>query len=190
MKGTIVIIGKTCAYKTTVANILVSRYGMVLSKEATNRPMRPGEEANPPYHFLSFQEILDLSKSENMISFQMANPEPSARNETQDPWLYITTKDNFGANMVIASNPVSLKQMQKKIDVPIFSVFLDVSSKVAAQRSGGRDVDSKEAKRRKNMENRRQVPTVDLLINTDNLDPYYIAKMIYETYTYVGSELK
>lgn len=189
MNGTIVIVGKTCAFKTTVANILVSKYGMVLSKESTNRPIRPGEEINPPYHFLSFSEIIDLSKNDQMVSFLMANPEDTAKNETKDPWIYITVQDNFGNNMVMTSNPVSLEQMKKKVNFPIFSVYLNVSDKVAAARSSKRDVDHKEAKRRKNLEKRRKIPEVDLLINTDNLDPEYIARMIYETYTYVGRGL-
>ena len=182
MNGTIVIIGKSCAFKTTVANILVSKYGMVISKEATNRPMRPGEEVSLPYHFLSFQEIIDLSRNEDMVSFLMANPEDTARDDNKNPWIYISVQDNFGSNMVITSNPVSLEQMKKKVNVPIFSVYLNVSDKVAAARSGQRDVNQKEAKRRKNLEKRRKIPEVDLLINTDNLDPDYIAKMIYETY--------
>ena len=55
----IIIIGKTCSGKTSIANRLVAEYGFNKIITYTTRPIRKGELDNKDYHFISGEEFVN-----------------------------------------------------------------------------------------------------------------------------------
>lgn len=68
----VVLTGPTCSGKTTVAKVLIERYGFRPVVGYTTRPMRPGEVDGIDYHFISlekFEEMMDQGLFEEVISY-------------------------------------------------------------------------------------------------------------------------
>lgn len=73
----LVLMGKSCSGKDTIANELVNKYGYESFVSYTTRPMRDGEVQDQTYHFISEDEfinkiMMDFSLSIENIFLKMA----------------------------------------------------------------------------------------------------------------------
>lgn len=59
----LILCGKTCSGKSTVANILAREFGFRRNVTYTTRPMRPGERDGVDYNFVTEEEFTKLTPS-------------------------------------------------------------------------------------------------------------------------------
>ena len=106
----IVIVGKTCSGKSTVAKILEEKYKYRRIITYTTRPPRKNEITGDEYYFTATSEFKRLKNIDYFFettSYNVANGET---------WYYGTPKDKFRENSVIVMNPDGMKKVKKLID--------------------------------------------------------------------------
>lgn len=114
----IILCGKTCSGKSTVANILQEVYGYKRVVTYTTRPPREGEVDGIEYHFISEGKFKLLQANE--FFFETTFYEVASG----DTYFYGTSKESLIDNSVIVMNPEGLKKMIRLLDPDIFHIIV------------------------------------------------------------------
>ena len=172
----IVIVGKTCSGKSTVADLLDEKYGIRRIRTYTTRPRREGEKGE--YHFISGEEF-DKLKHEG---FFFETTQYSVADGST--WRYGTSKSSFCNDCCIIMNPAgvkNLKHMYNNSDINLTVVYLNVTDGVIWNRLRSRGDSSDEATRRIEAD-RKDFADIeefyDYAITTDDLEPEAVATLI------------
>lgn len=172
----IVLVGKTCSGKSTVADFLEQQYLIHRVRTYTTRPPRDGE--TDEYYFISNEEF-DRMKADGEFfettQYTVANDEV---------WRYGTGKEGFCRDCCIVMNPEGMKKVRNLLPAEYEPtiVYLNVSEGVQWNRLRERGQDADEARRRMDADKADFVDVesyYDVAINTDKLKPYQIANMVY-----------
>ena len=181
----IILVGKTCSGKSSVAEILRTRYGYERIVTYTTRPPRENERNGVEYHFIS-QEEFERLKSEDFFfettSYDVASGET---------WYYGTPKYALKNGSCIVMNPEGMKKVKKMLDPDAYDIkviYLNTSEAMIWNRLRQRGDSSDEASRRidsdaldfESIDN-----YYDVAITTDSHNPEEIASIINAViYTY------
>ena len=181
----IVLVGKTCSGKTTVANILQEYYNFKRIKTYTTRPPRTNE--GDEYHFVSEEEF-ERMKADNCF-FETTQYEVASGNI----WKYGTAKEDLYADCCIIMNPDGVKKVRKLLpdEYNVKIVYLNVTEGIqwnrlkSREKNMGQDMMPDEASRRvkADEEDFKNVQEYyDLAITTDDLTPQKVANIINHYY--------
>ena len=66
----LILLGKTCSGKTTIAKELEMKHGFHRIPTTTCRPMRKGEIQDIDYHFISEEEFLEKIENSFFIEYK------------------------------------------------------------------------------------------------------------------------
>ena len=141
----IVLAGKTCSGKSTVANLLKERHGYERVVTYTTRPPRKGENDGVEYNFVSLDKFEELKSADFFFETTSYNV---ASGET---WHYGTSKESLTDDKIIVTNPDGLKKFKKLLDPDEFHIkvfYLNVKEGTTYNRLRMRGDDSDEAMRR------------------------------------------
>lgn len=178
----IVLIGKSCSGKDSVAKILCSMgYSRVAT--CTTRPMRTGEIDGVDYYFISQSEFMNMIEKGDFAEYREYETEKGM-------WLYGSRLGDYkyASNKVIILTPEGLKNIKKKYPcLPIVSIYLDVSNKELKRRmfvrSNGSVEDIKENKRRYKADKKdfKHIKKyVDYVVSNECRDAYDTARICKE----------
>lgn len=172
----IVLVGKTCSGKSTVADLLESRYDIHRVRTYTTRPRREGEGTNE-YHFISDEEF-DKLRSENFFF------ETTHYNVANGIWKYGTGKEEFCKDCCVVMNPDGVKKVKNLFppEYEIKIIYLNVTEGVQWNRLRSRGQDADESSRRieaDKIDFKSINYYYDLAITTDRLDEETVSDMIY-----------
>ena len=172
----IILVGKTCSGKSTVANIIEKEYNIPRVKTYTTRPRREGE--GDEYHFVSEKEFFDLQSEDfffETTSYKVSNG---------DTWYYGTPKKELVDNCCIVMNPEGMKKIRHFLDLTDFDIliiYLNVTEGMQYSRLRQRGDVSDEATRRIEADAKDFADIgeyYNLSINTECFAPEEIAKII------------
>ena len=171
----IILVGKTCSGKSTIADIMENDYYLPRIRTYTTRPKRQNE--GEEYHFINKEEFEDLK--EKGFFFETTQYEV-ASGET---WHYGTAKEDLQSFGVIVMNLEGAKKIRHMADDSINPtiVYLNVSEGVAWDRLRKRGQNSDEAQRRIKADNQDFADIdkyYDYAITTDKLSAKDIARKI------------
>jgi len=172
----IVLVGKTCSGKSTIADFLEDQYLVHRVRTYTTRPPREGE--TDEYHFISDEEF-DKMKADG--EFFETTQYQVASGET---WKYGTGKHEFCKDCCVVMNPDGVKKVKNLLppEYDIKIIYLNVTEGVQWNRLRERGQDADESSRRIEADKKDFADILnyyDLSITTDNLKPYQIANMVY-----------
>lgn len=119
----IVLIGKSCSGKSTLANIL-EKYGLKSQLSTTSRPMRNNEKNGIDYNFVSKETFMDMMSKNEFIETDVFNE-----------WYYgLTYKDFNDADVLI----LTVRGLQKYLNLfpreDFLIVYIDTSIKLRKER--------------------------------------------------------
>ena len=120
----IILVGKTCSGKSSVANILQNQYGFKRVVTYTTRPPRENEKDGVDYNFISAEKFDELKLKDFFFETTSYNV---ASGET---WYYGTAKESLCDECCIVMNPDGLKKMKNLLDPDEFHIrvfYLNVS---------------------------------------------------------------
>lgn len=172
----IILVGKTCSGKSTVANIIEAMYNIPRVRTYTTRPRREGE--GDEYNFVSKEEFFSLKEEDfffETTSYDVA---------TGETWYYGTPKKGLIDNCCIVMNPEGMKKVRHFLDLTDFSVlivFLNVTEGMQYARLRKRGDLSDEATRRvaqDSIDFEDVGEYYDIAINTDHFEPKEIADFV------------
>lgn len=173
----IVLVGKTCSGKSTVADILESQYGIHRIRTYTTRPPRPGETGE--YHFITEEEFEKLKAEE--FFFETTQYEVASG----DIWKYGTSRGEFCEDCCIVMNPDGMKKVSKLLDREQYNlhiIYLNVTEGIQWNRLRQRGSTSPDEATRRVEADKKDFEDVeqyyDFAITTDDLLPEEIAKLI------------
>ena len=154
------LIGKSGSGKTTIEDTLIREYGFKRAISHTSREKRANDVEGVNYYFVSKEEMIRLWETGELVE----------RVDYLDN-IYGFVESECKPDRVVAVLPDGLKQLNRRKDLNIFSVYLDVSYDVRKERMSGRgDSDENVEKRLKNDDEvfAGVESMVDLVINNDN----------------------
>lgn len=137
----IILTGKSCSGKTTVASELC-KLGYSGIVGYTTRPPREGEVEGDAYHFITQKEFLkkvDDGFFAESRSFHAANGQT---------WYYGTALEDLGPDKVAVLNPHGTKMLKKIPEIVPVVFYLKVDDEIIRDRLEKRDKDMAEAARR------------------------------------------
>ena len=141
----IVILGKCCAGKDTLARFMAENIGSKFVVSTTSRPMRKGESEGDPYHFTINDVFEEKIRNGEMLEY---------REYIRDgkTWYYGTQKtaiDN-DKKYVAVLDIVGLREFRKKFGERVHALYLYVPEHIRKQRCISRgDFNKEEWERRK-----------------------------------------
>ena len=143
----VVLIGKTCSGKDTIAKKLIDK-GWEKVVTYTTRPMRSGEIDGKTYHFITDKEFKDKIKSNFFTEYKSYNSANSSI------WYYGSAlKDNYNSNNhIIILTPEGYKDLLKT-KIPHISVYIHANNETITQRLKKRGDNKNEAERRLQQDN-------------------------------------
>lgn len=174
----IILVGKTCSGKSTVANILHEKYGYSRIITYTTRPPRDGEQDGVEYHFISLEEFERLKSEEfffETTSYSVA---------TGETWYYGTSKESLHDNAVIVMNPDGLKKAKNLLDPDKYHLkifYLNIREGYQYNRLRQRGDNSDETSRRVEADKKDFADIenyYDYAISTDLMTPNDVAELI------------
>lgn len=115
----LILIGKTCAGKTTIRDLLKEK-GFDEVVTYTTRPKREGEIDGKDYHFISDEEFINKIHSGFFAEYKTYNT-------VKGLWYYGTSRESLEkaeGDKVIILTPDGLSDLEGSISVPIFSVYI------------------------------------------------------------------
>lgn len=177
----LILVGKSCAGKNTIRDILVEKFGMEPAITYTTRPMRHGEENYVDYVFVSDKHFKGLKQD----GFFAETTEYNVA--TGDTWYYGSDKAEYrdSENRVVILNPYGLKQV-RKMGIDVFAVYLNADDKTIMKRQKKRGGDINEIKRRMRAD-KCDFAYIENYVDgifVSAGDPYKLAENIYECYRY------
>ena len=178
----IVLIGKSCSGKDSVAKILCSMgYSRVAT--CTTRPMRTGEIDGVDYYFISQSEFMNMIEKGDFAEYREYETEKGL-------WLYGSRINDYkyATEKVIILTPEGLVNIRKKYpNLPIIAIYLAVPNKELKRRMMSRanisGEDIKEVKRRYKADKKdfRHIKKyVDYVVNNELRDAYDTARICKE----------
>ena len=154
------LIGKSGSGKTTIEDTLIREYGFKRAISHTSREKRANDVEGVNYYFVSKAEMERLWETGELVE----------RVDYLDN-IYGFVESECKPDRVVAVLPDGLKQLNRRKDLNIFSVYLDVSYDIRKERMSGRgDSDENVEKRLRNDDEvfAGVESMVDLVINNDN----------------------
>lgn len=114
----LVLLGKTCSGKTTIAKELEMKHGFHRIITTTSRPIRKGEKQDIDYHFITEDEFLKKINEDYFVEYK-------SYNTTSGTWYYGTSRYSLAdldneKKYVIVLTPDGYRN----IDVPCKSVYV------------------------------------------------------------------
>ena len=168
------LIGKSGSGKTTIEDTLIREYGFKRAISHTSREKRVNDVEGVNYYFVSKAEMERLWETGELVE----------RVDYLDN-IYGFVESECKPDRVVAVLPDGLKQLNRRKDLNIFSVYLDVSYDVRKERMSGRgDSDENVEKRLKNDDEvfAGVESMVDLVINNDDKTIEEIVDEILKSY--------
>ena len=175
----LVLVGKTCAGKSTIRDLLVDKYKMDPVVTHTTRPPREGEENYVDYIFVNDNHFHILDKEGWFAEVTKYNV------ASGDTWYYASSKSDYenSDDKVIILNPEGLKQV-RKLGYPIFAIELTAPDLV--ERLKKRGDNPKEAERRIRADN-EDFKDLDEYLDCKLINygsPQKTAERVYQLYQY------
>lgn len=178
----IVLVGKSCSGKDSVAKILCSMgYSRVAT--CTTRPMRIGEVDGIDYYFITQSEFMNMIEKGDFAEYREYETEKGL-------WLYGSRINDYkyATEKVIILTPEGLVNIRKKYpNLPIIAIYLAVPNKELKRRMMSRanisGEDIKEVKRRYKADKKdfRHIKKyVDYVVNNELRDAYDTARICKE----------
>ena len=168
------LIGKSGSGKTTIEDTLIKEYGFKRAISHTSREKRVNDVEGVNYYFVSKAEMERLWETGELVE----------RVDYLDN-IYGFVESECKPDRVVAVLPDGLKQLNRRKDLNIFSVYLDVSYDVRKERMSGRgDSDENVEKRLRNDDEvfAGVESMVDLVINNDDKTIEEIVDEILKSY--------
>ena len=168
------LIGKSGSGKTTIEDTLIREYGFKRAISHTSREKRVNDVEGVNYYFVSKAEMERLWETGELVE----------RVDYLDN-IYGFVESECKPDRVVAVLPDGLKQLNRRKDLNIFSVYLDVSYDVRKERMSGRgDSDENVEKRLRNDDEvfAEVESMVDLVINNDDKTIEEIVDEILKSY--------
>lgn len=175
----LLLMGKTCAGKDTIQNILISKFGMKNIISYTTRPMRVGETNGVQYWFLSEEEFLK-KKEEGFFAEIIEYKDKEGKT-----LYYGGAKEDFSDEKVMIVNVDGLEQIREFEDINSVAFFLNVSDEVIRERLIGRGDDAETAENRIRQDNEMFEAIerkVEFMLQNENVIPEDMADTIYGMY--------
>lgn len=118
----IVILGKCCAGKDTLARFMADNLGFNFVVSTTSRPMREGESEGNPYHFISDEEFQRKIANGNFIEYREYKTNGGN-------WHYGVEKSVVIDNecYVAVLDMVGLRELKSRFGNRVFSIYLVAS---------------------------------------------------------------
>lgn len=170
----IVLIGKSCSGKDTVAKEL-KKMGYESIVTYTTRPQREGEIDGVDYHFIScgfFNSMISNDEFMEWKSFKTKN----------GTWMYGNRKTDYAdSKKVILLTPdgyEKVSKIAKEIGISLTAIYLKVSNRTIKKRMKNRDKDKKESKRRYKADKKdfkHVEDIVDYIVINENRDAFETA---------------
>ena len=115
----IVILGKCCAGKDTLARFMADNLGFKFIVSTTSRPMRDGESEGNPYHFISDEEFQRKIANGDFIEYREYKTNGGN-------WHYGVEKSVVIDNecYVAVLDIVGLREFKKQFGDRVFSIYL------------------------------------------------------------------
>jgi len=168
------LIGKSGSGKTTIEDTLIREYGFKRAISHTSREKRINDIEGVNYYFVSKEEMERLWKTGELVE----------RVDYLDN-IYGFVESECKPDRVVAVLPDGLRQLNKRKDLNIFSVYLDVSYDVRKERMSGRGDSDENVEKRLRTDDEvfaRVESMVDLVINNDNKTIEEIVNEILKAY--------
>ena len=168
------LIGKSGSGKTTIEDTLIREHGFKRAISHTSREKRVNDVEGVNYYFVSKAEMERLWETGELVE----------RVDYLDN-IYGFVESECKPDRVVAVLPDGLKQLNRRKDLNIFSVYLDVSYDVRKERMSGRgDSDENVEKRLRNDDEvfAGVESMVDLVINNDDKTIEEIVNIILKEY--------
>ena len=140
----IVILGKCCAGKDTLARFMAKNMGFKFVVSTTSRPIRKGESEGDPYHFIDEKEFKRKIANGDFIEYREYKT-------NSGNWHYGVEKSVVIDNecYVAVLDIVGLREFKKQFGDRVFSIYLLVDYDERLRRCVSRgDFNEKEWKRR------------------------------------------
>lgn len=173
----IILVGKTCSGKSTIADLIEENYGMKRIRTYTTRGMRQGEK-DSEYHFVTVEEFKRLKEE----GFFFETTEYTVASGFT--WYYGTAKEDLMNDFTcVVMNPNGMKKVLHMTDRNINPtvVYLNVTEGCQWARLRERGCDADEAQRRIKADNEDFSDIedyYDFALTTDNLLPSSITDII------------
>lgn len=138
----IVLIGKTCSGKTTIANELM-KSGFYKVITTTSRGIRESETQDIDYHFVSNDKFIEKIRNNEFVEWK-------SYNTVNDVWYYGTTYDELQQSddkSVLIITPRGLKELLDK-GYNITSIYIYANNNTIKKRLIDRGDSKDEAERR------------------------------------------
>lgn len=138
---TIILCGKTCAWKNTVLELL-KKDGVRTFPTCTTRPMRKGEKNGREYHFMD-------DESFNRLAAEGAFMETTEYDATFGHVYYGSLKSDYEKGGAVILNPNGILQLKKSsIAKDIIVIYLDADEDSLRMRAAARGDNAAEIERR------------------------------------------
>lgn len=171
----IVLVGKSSAGKTTVANILTEDFRYEKSVSVTTRPMREGEVNGVDYIFVTPEDFKKMEEEGDFIETAVYGT---------SGWTYGTLKTEVvdGKDVVYILNPKGLELFkQNKIDFISFYVAVDDRSRLIRQMQRGDDIDEIIRRHLADKEDFKGIEDkVDFVVNNDTEAIECVDEILYD----------
>lgn len=175
----ILLVGKTCSGKTTIAKEL-KKMGFKEAISYTTRPPRKGEVDGVTYHFITKEEFLEKEEQgffAETTSYNVANGET---------WYYGSAVKDLTDDKIIIVNPHGLQQIRKMKTLNPIAFYITAGEETIWNRLRQRGDDAAEARRRLNADDEDFFGIdeyIDFSFSNDiGLKPEVLAEMIMYTY--------
>ena len=170
----LVLIGPSASGKTEVSKKLIEKYGMKKLITCTTRPMRINEVNDVDYHFLSVEDFKKKISLNEFAEWQEYNGN-----------YYGSLKSEVDIEKVVILEPQGFYEYLK-LDLDIYSVFLNIDKDVRFKRMLGRGDGEDKAKSRIKTDEvvftDKLADQVDLVFEDFSLSVEEIADYIYLKY--------
>ncbi|HZJ89926.1 MAG TPA: AAA family ATPase [Bacilli bacterium] len=171
----IILVGASASGKTEVAKKLGKLFGVKKAVTHTTRAMRPGEINGIDYHFVSYEQFIELKNKDFFVETTKYNDN-----------YYGTSKVEIANDKVLIVDPSGLKAFKKLNDPCIFSFFMHASRDVRYARMLERGDKEKAAKERIALDDAKFDPDIikgiDFNINSETQSIRTVTIEVYETY--------
>ena len=171
----IVLSGPSASGKTEVAKLLNQKYGFERVITTTTRKIRDGEVNHIDYHFLTVDEFKNNIVKNKFVEYTLYNGN-----------YYGSSIDEIKDNKVIAIEPNGMKKYISLNNPTIITFYLYVDEETRFKRMLQRG-DTEENARERIKEDRNRfteenIPSVDFIINTKEINAEQVCDLIYKEY--------
>lgn len=182
----ILLVGKSCSGKTTIAKEL-KKLGLKEAVSYTTRPPREHEAEGVEYHFITKEEF--LQKEAEGFFAETAYYDV----DTGERWYYGSAVEDLSDDKIIIVNPHGLEQLRKIKSLNPIAFYITAGEETIWNRLRERGDNAAEARRRINTDDEDFIGiinNVDFAFSNDlGLSPKTLAGMILKTYKEVEKKV-